>query len=160
MSAKTAPGWGREHLTTIRSGDVDLDPTEQFAVHQTLIRYAFALDQRDLQALRGVLTDDASWHLHIDGEEDLGPIIGRDSILEFVGGAMTAETDQRRHHLLNVTLHSADSDTALAQAYLMLTANTGGNAGVLATGFYTFRLRRSEAGWQITELLLGTDNAW
>jgi ketosteroid isomerase-like protein len=158
MSAKAAPGWGSTYLPAIRPGEVTLDPAEQLAVHQALARYAFALDQQDLTALGAVLTEDATWTFKIAGERDLGPVVGREAILEFVRDATDAETDQRRHNLVNVVFHSADADTALVHAYLMLTSNAGGS--VIATGFYTFRLERAAGEWRIAELFLGTDNAW
>ncbi len=166
MSAKAAPGWGGAHLAAIRPGQVALDPAEQLAVHQTLARYAFALDQQDLEALGAVLTEDATWAFKIAGETDLGPVAGRAAILAFVRDAMDAETDQRRHNLVNVAFHSANADTAQVHAYLMLTSNAGGSAnaggigGVVATGFYTFGLERAGGEWRIAELFLGTDNAW
>lgn len=160
MSAKAAPGWGSTYLAAIGPGEVTLDAAEQFAVHQTLARYAFALDQQDLDALRAVLTEDATWTFRVVGESDLGPIVGREAILEFVRDAMDAETDQRRHNLVNVVFHSADADTALMHAYLMLTSNADGSSSMLATGFYTFRLEHAGGKWRLAELFLGTDNAW
>ncbi|MCS7477081.1 nuclear transport factor 2 family protein [Umezawaea endophytica] len=160
MSVTAAPGWGSAHLAAIVPGAVALAPAEQFAVHQVLVRYAFALDQRDLTALGSVLTEDATWAFTIAGRNDLGPVAGRAAILEFVREAIDAETDQRRHNLVNVVIRSADATTALAQAYLLLTSNAGGRANVIATGFYTFRLERSEGEWRIADLFLGTDNAW
>ncbi|MFG1642848.1 nuclear transport factor 2 family protein [Amycolatopsis sp. NPDC049252] len=156
MSANAASGWGSGHLPAIRPGAVALDPAEQFAVHQALARYAFALDQQDLPALEAVLTEDATWTFLIAGENELGPVAGRAAILEFARDAMSAETGQRRHNLVNVALHSADAGTALVHAYLLLTSN----GGVIATGFYTFRLEHAGGEWRIAELFLGTDNAW
>jgi len=160
MSAKAAPGWGSAYLAAIRPREVALDPAEQLAVHQALARYAFALDQQDLEALGAVLTEDATWSFRIAGESDRGPVVGREAILEFVRDAMGAETDQRRHNLVNVVFHSADADTALVHAYLMLTSNAGGSSSVVATGFYTFRLEHAGGEWRVAELFLGTDNAW
>lgn len=160
MSAKAAPGWGSTYLAAIRPGQVDLDPAEQLAVHQVLARYAFALDQQDVAALETVLTEDATWAFRIAGESDLGPVVGREAILGFVREAMDAATDQRRHNLVNVVLHSADADTALVHAYLMLTSNADGSSSVVATGFYTFRLEHAGGEWRLAELFLGTDNAW
>jgi hypothetical protein len=85
--------------------------------------------------------------------------IGRAAILDFVRGAMAAQTDQRRHYLSNIVFHSADVGTAVVRAYLMLTSNAGGSLSVIATGFYTFRLERAESEWRIAELFLGMDNA-
>ncbi|MET1072819.1 MAG: nuclear transport factor 2 family protein [Umezawaea sp.] len=160
MSAKAAPGWGSTHLATIGPGAVDLSPAEQLAVHQVLVRYAFALDQQDLAELGSVLTEDATWAFRIADRNDLGPVTGRAAILAFVREAIDAETDQRRHNLVNVVLRGADAGTAIAHAYLMLTSNAGGGSGVIATGFYTFRLDHAGGEWRIADLFLGTDNAW
>jgi ketosteroid isomerase-like protein len=160
MSAQAASGWGNAHLSPIRPGEVALDPAQQLAVHRTLVRYAFALDQQDLTALESVLTENATWTVRVAGQDDLGPVTGRAAILDFVREAIKAETDQRRHNLVNLVVHSGDAGTALAQAYLMLTSNAGGGSGVIATGFYTFRLERADGEWRIAELFLGTDNAW
>jgi ketosteroid isomerase-like protein len=143
----------------MRTGHVELEPTEQFAVQQTLARYAFALDQQDLVALEGVLTEDATWTFTIAGEVDHSPFVGRAAILDFVRGAMDAQADQRRHNLINIVFHSTDAGTAEVRAYLMLTSNAGGSPSVIATGFYTFRLERAESEWRIAELFLGMDNA-
>ncbi|GAA4561226.1 nuclear transport factor 2 family protein [Planotetraspora kaengkrachanensis] len=95
MKTTAAPGWGSTYLTATPAGDVDLHPVDQFAVQQTLARYAFALDQQDLVALEGVLTEDATWTFTIAGAVDLGPFVGRAAILDFVRGAMDAQTDQQ-----------------------------------------------------------------
>ena len=159
MKTTAGPGWGRSYLTATPAGDVDLDPAEQFAVQQTLARYAFALDQQDLVALAGVLTVDATWTFTIAGEVSFGPFIGRAAILDFVRSAMDAQTDQRRHNLSNILFHRADADTAVVQVYLILTSNADGEPSVITTGFYTFRLQRTETDWRIAELFLGMDNA-
>ncbi|MTD54283.1 nuclear transport factor 2 family protein [Amycolatopsis pithecellobii] len=160
MSAQAAPGWGNAYLSRIRPGEVALDPAQQLAVHQVLVRYAFALDQQDLAALESVLTENATWTFKFAGQNDLGPVAGRAAILDFVREAIDAETDQRRHNLVNLVVHSADAGTALAHAYLMLTSNAGGGSGVIGTGFYTFRLEHDGGEWRIADLFLGTDNAW
>ncbi|MTD59119.1 nuclear transport factor 2 family protein [Amycolatopsis pithecellobii] len=160
MSTKAVAGWGSTYLAAIDPGEVALDAGEQFAVRQALVRYAFALDQHDLAALEGVLTEDATWTFKIAGETDLGPVAGRVAILEFVRQAWDAETDQRRHNLVNVVFRSADSGRAVVHAYLLLTSNAGGGSGVIATGFFTFRLEHAGGEWRIADLFLGTDNAW
>jgi ketosteroid isomerase-like protein len=159
-TAQAAPGWGNAYITAIRPGDVALAPAEQFAVHQALARYAFALDQRNAEELGAVLAKDATWAFKIAGEVDLGPVVGREAILEFVRNAWDTETDQKRHNLVNMVIRSADADTALVHAYLMLTSTSAGVPSVIATGFYTFRLEHTEGVWRIAELFLGTDNAW
>jgi ketosteroid isomerase-like protein len=159
VKATAVPGWGSSYLMETPAGDVDLDPEERFAVQQTLARYAFALDQQDLVALEGVLTEDATWTFTIAGEAEHGPFAGRAAILDFVRGALDAQTDQRRHNLINIVFDSADADTAVVRTYLVLTSNAGGSPSVIATGFYTFRLERGESEWRIAKLFLGMDDA-
>ena len=160
MSAKAAPGRGSTHLAAIGPEAVTLTAEEQLAVQRALVRYAFALDQQDLAELESVLTEDATWAFRIADQSDSGPVTGRAAILELVREAIDAETDQRRHNLVNVVVRGADAGTALAHAYLMLTSNAGGGSGVIATGFYTFRLEQAGGEWRIAELFLDTDNAW
>jgi ketosteroid isomerase-like protein len=159
VKTTAAPGWGSRYLMDAPAGDVRLDLAEQLAVQQTLTRYAFALDQQDLAALEGVLTEDATWMLTIAGEVDLGPLGGRVAIIDFVRAAMDTQTDQRRHNLINFLFQSAETGTAMVQAYLMLTSNAGGSPRIVATGFYSFTLRYVESEWRIARLFLGMDNA-
>ncbi len=126
------------------------------AVSETLARYAFALDGHDPVALEAVLAEDATWTFEIPGAPVLGPIAGREAVLEFVRTARAGETGQRRHHLTNVVVRGEDTPTASATAYLLLTSN----AAVLATGVFTFRLDHAGGGWRIAELSLAADNAW
>lgn len=159
MTTTAAFGWGSSHLGTTPVGEVNLDPAEQLAVQQTLARHAFALDHGDLVALEGTLTEDATWTASIAGEVEQGPFIGRAAILDLVREATEAQTEQRRHNLVNMVFRRAEADTAVVWAYLMLTSNAGGSPTVIATGFYTFTLRHAESEWRIAQVLVGLDNA-
>lgn len=159
MTTTAAFCWGSSHLDATPVGKVDLDPAERLAVQQTLARYAFALDHGDLETLAGVLTEDATWTVDVAGEAEQGPVVGRAAALDLVRHATEAQTDQRRHNLVNMVFRRADADTAVVWAYLMLTSNAGGSATVIATGFYTFSLRHAEGEWRIEKLLVGLDNA-
>ncbi|MEV6497872.1 nuclear transport factor 2 family protein [Streptomyces prunicolor] len=159
MTTTAAFGWGSSHLNTTPAGEVKLDPAERLAVQQTLARYAFALDHGDLVTLAGVLTEDATLAANIAGEVEQGPFVGHAAILDLVREATEAQTDQRRHNLINMVFRRADADTAVVGAYLMLTSNAGGSATVIATGFYTFTLRHAEGEWRIAKVFVGLDNA-
>lgn len=95
-----------------------------------------------------------------EAEIETGPVTGRAAILDLVRQSAEAETEQRRHHVLNVALHSGDSTAAQGHAYVLLTSNEGGSSVVLAAGFYRFRLAYVEGAWRIADMLLGTDNNW
>ncbi|MFF0163993.1 nuclear transport factor 2 family protein [Streptomyces sp. NPDC005263] len=159
MTTTAAFGWGSSYLTAQPAGEVDLAPADRFAVQQTLARYAFALDHGDLSALEGVLTEDVTWTVTIAGAVEQGPFVGRAAVLDLVREATEAQTEQRRHNLVNMVFHRADADTTVVWAYLMLTSNAGGASSVIATGFYSFTLRRARSEWRIAKLLVGLDNA-
>jgi ketosteroid isomerase-like protein len=159
MTTTAAFGWGSSYLTATPAGEVNLDPAERLAVQQTLARYAFAMDHGDLVALEGVLTEDATWTATIAGEVEHGPFVGRAAVLDLVRDATEAQTEQRRHNLINMVFHRADADTAVVWAYLMLTSNAGGSPTVITTGFYTFTLQHAESEWRIAKLFVGLDNA-
>jgi hypothetical protein len=123
------------------------------------VRYAFALDQHDLAALGQLLTGSATWTFSIAGQTILGPVNGRDAILDFVRGSLAEQADQRRHNLFNISVSAAATSTADAQAYLVLTSSADDAPSITATGFIMFKLEKSESCWRIAELFLGFDNA-
>ncbi|PTR24194.1 SnoaL-like protein [Rhodococcus sp. OK519] len=159
MTTTAAYGWGRSHLDTTPMGEVDLDPAGRLAVQQTLARYAFALDHGDLVALGDTLTEGATWTADIAGHVEQGPVVGRAAIRNLVREAAEAQTDQRRHNLINTVFRRAGAGAAVVSAYLMLTSNAGGKATVIATGFYTFTLEDADGEWRIAKVFLGLDNA-
>jgi ketosteroid isomerase-like protein len=159
MTTAAAFGWGSSYLTATPPGEVNLGSAERLAVQQTLARYAFALDHGDLVALKGVLTEDATMTVSIAGEVEQGPFIGREAIVGLVREAAEAQTEQRRHNLVNMVFHRAGADTAVVWAYLMLTSNAGGSSTVVTTGFYTITLQHAASQWRIAKLLVGLDNA-
>ncbi|MEU6418559.1 nuclear transport factor 2 family protein [Streptomyces spiralis] len=159
MTTTAAFAWGSSHLNTTPAGEVNPDPAEQLAVQQTLVRYVFALDHGDLEALESLLTEDVSWTAVIADAVEQGPYLGRAAVLDLVRGATEAQTDQRRHHLTNMVFRRADADTAVVWSYLMLTTNAGGSPALVSTGFYTFTLRHTEGEWRIARLLVGLDSA-
>lgn len=156
---KTAFPWGSTHRFARPAADVDLDAAEQLAIQRVLAHYIFALDQHDLVALESVMTEDASWVVRTAGQVDPGPFIGRAAILDFVQRSTETQTDQRRHHLINVAFHGADADTAAIRAYLMLTSDADGKPTLVTTGVYGFELERAGREWRIARLFLGLDNA-
>lgn len=159
MTTTAAFGWGSSYLTTNPAGEVNLDPAERLAVQQTLAGYALALDHGDLVALEDILTEDSTWTGSIAGEVEQGPLVGRAAFVDLVRETTAAQTDQRRHNLVNMVFQHAEADTAVVYAYLMLTSNAGGTPAVVATGFYTITLQHAEGDWRIAKVLVGLDNA-
>jgi ketosteroid isomerase-like protein len=156
------PAWGRS------GGFVDLGQpvpqtgpdgaSDRAAILETLARYAWAYDQRDLSALAAVFTEDAVWDGSVAGEVAIGPYKGRTEIVEWLKGHMAAQSDQRRHCALNQVVTRQDGATAQALAYLLLTAAQDGAVRVASTGFYRVDFRRSSDGaWLIEHMFGGFD---
>lgn len=146
---------------TSASASASADAADHVAMQRVIARYAHALDQHDVAALAAVHTAGATWTFRFADTTDLGPIAGRDAIIEFVRTSQTRETEQHRHHLTNVVVDSTDGQTAEADASLLLTSvGQHGTARIVGTGSYRFRLRREGDAWRIDDLFLTTDNAW
>lgn len=128
-------------------------------LQQVVARYAHALDELNVPELEAVLTEDTTWTFTMPGPRVLGPVAGRAAVLDFVRDGHAAQAGRVRHHLGNVVVTTAGAATAEVRAYLLQTRNTGESIRTIATGVYTFGLRRSDGGWQIAELALTLDNA-
>jgi len=128
-------------------------------LQQAVANYALALDEFNLPGLEALLTQDTTWTFTMPEKGMLGPVTGRQAVLDSVRAGYAAQSGRVRHHLVNIVVKAADADTALVQAYLMQTRNTGEALELTSTGTYTFGLRQVDGAWRIAELALALDNA-
>jgi len=127
-----------------------MTPTEvadHLAVVAGLHRYAYAIDDRDLDAVRGVFTADA----HLDYTASGGPAGARDEVVDWIGTgiAMLGATQ----HVVTNELVDLDGDTATSRCYLVNPLLTAGDdpTVVLLGGEYRDRWRRADDGWRIVD---------
>jgi hypothetical protein len=66
--------------------------------------------------LEQLFTSSANWTFSSAGQATLGPINGREAILDFVRGPHTEQAAQQRHNLANISVSAATAGTADAQA--------------------------------------------
>ena len=83
-----------------------------FDAQQVLAQYATALDTRDFDLLSNIHTEDASWSFALGGQVIVGPLRGRDTIVEFAA-TPTEGAPARQRHVLNNLLSSDSTDTAV-----------------------------------------------
>jgi hypothetical protein len=125
---------------------------------ETLHRYAWAYDERALDVLGSVFTADAVFDGVIDDRDLVGPVRGRQQIVEWLEQAMLGQGDQRRHCIVNTLTLSRSVSAAALQCYLVLTAAQDREVRLVTTGFYRAQLVRSDAGsWLIERLHAGFD---
>lgn len=120
---------------------------DHLAVVASLHRYAYAIDDRDLDAVRDVFTTDA----HLDYTASGGPAGARDDVVEWIGAgiAMLGATQ----HVVTNELVELEGDTATSRCYLVNPLLTSGDdpTVVLLGGEYRDRWRRADDGWRIVD---------
>ena len=82
---------------------------------------------------------------------------GRDAIVTWLSGFWERQTDQRRHHMMSVSVTMKDDDNAEARSSLLLTSASSSSLAVVLTSFYRFQLERSDDAWRISDLFEGCD---
>ena len=130
---------------------------DRLAVAEAVHLYGWGYDERDRELLGGCFTADGTWEGHVMGVDSVGPFVGRDAIVEFLTGFWDEQTDQRRHIFTNVVVSDLSESSAVAHAYLMLTASTNGEMTPVTNGPYRFELRLDDGVWRISRLAAGFD---
>lgn len=141
---------GRAVGTVLGMSDFEL-LADRAAVYDTVIAYATALDSRDWDGLRGVLTDDVVWAYPARGLELHGP----DAVVDLVRGSLS-HLDGTQHVNSN-HMFRIDGDEAGHSCYFLAhhvrSAHPAGPLFVGA-GRYDDRLRRTPAGWRLSRRTL------
>jgi hypothetical protein len=122
-------------------------------VEQLFSTYAWAMDARSFELFDDVFTSDASFVVSIAGGDTYGPFEGRDAVVEFVGGTTAAQTDQRRHVIVNVRTDGPDRATALLSLHVV----DGGVLTVKSCGVYTVGLADEDGATKFSSMDLALD---
>ena len=127
-------------------------------IAERIARYGWGYDERDAALLSDCFTADGVWEGSIMGGDAVGPFTGRDTVVAFLAEFWAIQTDQRRHVFTNVVVESITADTAMAHAYLILTASADATMAVVTNGPYRFELSRESDGvWRMAKLSAGFD---
>jgi hypothetical protein len=120
-------------------------------------RYCWAYDERRRDLLEGCFIEDAAWEGSVGGSQAVGPIRGRDSILEWLAGFWPHQHDQRRHMLMNPLVERRSEGEAEVHAYLLLVSARDQSVSLETTGFYRVSVVREDGRWRIRHLFAGFD---
>jgi uncharacterized protein (TIGR02246 family) len=127
------------------------------AIAELLSDYAWAMDAGDFEALNDVFTEDASFVIHIAGADSVGPISPRKEIVDFIGGTIQGQQDQRRHVVSNQRYEREGDDDAVVTTTLTLNVVADGKLTVQATGVYRAEVVRQDGGWRIRDFTISLD---
>ncbi len=127
-------------------------------IKDLLADYGWGNDTKDEAVLNSVFADDARFHLTIAGiEEPIGPFEGREAIVGFIYPTVRAQTDQRRHVIVNHRFLVDEPERARVRAYLVLQVTDGGELETKSTGVYDVWLQARAGVWKITSMDLALD---
>jgi len=154
------PAWAHQ-VGRLSLGKVARVPTslralaDRLLIQETASRYSLAYDERRLEVLADVFTDDVTFAYCISGggyEEHSG----RETVIDFLHEVMKGQPDQRRHVCGNFIVEDLSGDEALVTLYFALFA-ADTEARLVTSGFYRMEMRKSEDMWRISYLYDGID---
>ena len=154
------PGWASEtgHVRLpLAEADDAGRPADRLAIAERVARYGWGYDERDQAGLADCFTVDGIWEGSIMGGDKVGPYGGRDAVVAFLTEFWAVQTDQRRHIFTNVVVSDLAGSTAVAHAYLLLTAATDGAMTPVTNGPYRLEMRQEDGVWRIARLVAGFD---
>lgn len=129
-----------------------VEGTDHAAVTEVVNRYAYALDDRDWPLLDEVFAEDAVARY---GRADSRAVTGRTAIVQVIRSMLDGCGPSQ--HLLATHIVTADGDTATSACKARVYHYGAGAKASLEPyecfGVYRHTLRRTAAGWRVTELL-------
>jgi ketosteroid isomerase-like protein len=156
-----SPAWaradGRVELRPLRHDEESSRAVDRALIAERIYRYGWGYDERDRAYLADCFTDDAVWEGNVMGHQPVGPIKGREAVVDWLGEFWGQQQDQRRHIFTNVIVDELTPSSAVAHAYLLLTASAGATMTPVTAGPYRLVMRREADSWRIERLVAGFD---
>lgn len=155
------PAWARQNglvdMRPLRSHDESSPAVDRALIAERVYRYGWGYDERHRDLLADCFTSDAVWEGNVMGEQPVGPLEGRDAIVGWLAEFWDQQHDQRRHIFTNVIIDELTASTAVAHAYLLLTASAGAAMTPVTAGPYRLMMRKEPDSWRIERLVAGFD---
>jgi ketosteroid isomerase-like protein len=122
--------------------------SDRMEIEQLLVRYCYAIDDRDWDAYRSVYTEDA-----VIDDVSAGPGNSVEEMVEFLSRAL--ERVVQIQHAISTSLIDIDGDTASARTICHCPVVLEGNDGEIEMFFqglwYVDELVRTPDGWKIAK---------
>lgn len=116
------------------------------------------VDTRDFDLLSRIHTEDATWSFALGGQVIVGPLRGRNAIMEFTAAPTEGEPARQRHVLTNLISSDSTDTTVQVSSYLTLIAAINAAPTVVATATAQFSLVLQQDTWRIAELRIEFDD--
>jgi len=130
---------------------------DRSAIDQLFADYGWPMDSREFSVLGDVFTEDAEFTIVITGGDTIGPISGRDAIVEFCSSTVGDQQDQRRHVITNVRVGPQTENDATVTAILTLIVVADGGLTVKSSGLYRTHVVDDGGAWRFSSMHLTLD---
>ena len=130
---------------------------DRSAIDQLFADYGWPMDSREFSVLGDTFSEDATFTIAITGGDTIGPIVGRDAIVEFCSSTVSEQTDQRRHVITNVRVGAQTETEAEVTAILTLIVVADGALTVKSSGLYRTRAVLDGEAWRFASMHLTLD---
>ena len=125
--------------------------SDRFEIQDLVFHYADLVDQKKIQALRDVFTEDAFIDYSVFG----GSVGDLETTLEFLESALTNELFPNSQHLNANVQVELDGDTAKGRVMcfnpMEMSMPDGGTQVYFIGLWYVDEYRRTESGWRISK---------
>lgn len=128
------------------------------AIEDTIIRYAWAYDENEIDAAVDVFLDGATLEVANSG---LAPAVGKEAIRAFLADARegrAARGEQPRHLVNNVRILEVGAGRATVLSYMtLMVTDADGSARVDCAGTYLDSLVAVDEGWKLENRRISFD---
>jgi hypothetical protein len=159
---QAGPGWARANAFVDVGRPIgeltQVEIMDRFLIQDTIHRYGWSYDERDVEALSRAFAPDAVYEGFVAGVGGFGPYVGRDAILAWFTEYMTETHVLRRHRVTNATFIAQNKESARVNAYLELVEVRGGATSIATSGFYRLDLKKFEGVWVFSHVFAGFDS--
>ena len=158
--AKARAAWATTegHLDFGAGAPADISSlADRLAILDVVQRYGWTYDERRLDVMQELYSEDTVFHGAIWGQPLIEPAVGIEAVLSWQRGWMDQQSDQRRHLITNLLVEEQQSDRAIVLAYMTITSADPTSVQLVATGFYRFTLVRAAGRWLIQDTFAAFD---
>lgn len=138
------------------------DIATQLAIHSTIARSAYALDERQMDDLENCFTADAQLQIVIAGADPIS-FASRDTIMGLMRDSADTQTDVRRHVTTNTFFQNTgnERDGELSTtSNLTITAVENEVIRLVTSGYYKDTFVQQDGEWRIRVRRIELDMAY
>lgn len=134
-----------------------MNTDDRLLLHELIGRAGCALDQGDLERLAACFASDAVMSVQIADTDPLGPITGREAIMDLMRATIHQQTGQRRHVVANLFIDDDEAARPRLTSYLALFVTENGESRLLCTGTYRDEACQEDGRWVLARRQLRLD---